>query len=185
MIKCWATECLNNNYRNVLGCMKIMLKLMGATHHYINIISGQLLSRHNEYKCEMFTVPSTVNDGLEMAGLFSAIVKGSVFQNFRPIFLGSKPIGDPDKKAKIFSKSIWPRYCNFKKLRGVHHTVKSDSAVCILPWSRTPQYAFYYGVGLHSMHSTMESDSAVCIPSWRRTPRSASVLIYRICWVRI
>ena len=165
----------------------------------------------------MFTVPSTVNDGLEMAGLFSAIVKGSVFQNFRPIFLWSKPIGDPDKKAKIFSKSIWPRYSNFKKLRGVHHTVKSDSAVCILPWSRTPQYAFYYGVGLHSMHSTMESDSAVCIPpwsrttqyafnhgvglrsmqstmesdsavcipSWRRTPRSASVLIYRICWVRI
>ena len=56
------------------------------------------------------------------------------------------------------------------RLRGVHHPAKSDSAVCIIPWSQTLQCASHRGVRLHGVHPTAESDFAVCIP-----PRSQAL----------
>ena len=47
-----------------------------------------------------------------------------------------------------------------KKLSGVHPTAESDSAVCIIPRSQTPQCASYRGVRLCSVHHTAESDPA-------------------------
>ena len=43
------------------------------------------------------------------------------------------------------------------------HTAESDSAVCIIPRSRTPQCASYRGVKLRSVHHTTKTDSGVCI----------------------
>ena len=51
----------------------------------------------------------------------------------------------------------------FEKLRGVHPTAESDSAVSITLLSQTPHCASHRGVRLHGVHHTAESSSAVCI----------------------
>ena len=56
----------------------------------------------------------------------------------------------------------WSKY--LEKLRSVHLTADSDSAVCITPLSQTLRCASHCWVKLHGVHHTAESDSAVCIP---------------------
>ena len=67
------------------------------------------------------------------------------------------------------------------RLRGVHHTAESSSAVCITPRSQAPRCASYRGVKginflkkLCGVHHTAESSSAVCIIPPSQAPRCAS-----------
>ena len=88
-------------------------------------------------------------------------VKGSVSRVFRPPFFHdsnpSRPLIDRLNYFRIrfrFHRDIRI----LKKLRSVHPTAESDSAMCIIP-----QCASYCGVRLRSVHYTTESDSAVGI----------------------
>ena len=105
-----------------------------------------------------------------------------------------EPIWAPDKQAKIFLNwvSISRRYSNFLKalqcashrgvrLRGVHHSAESDSAVCITLRSQAPRCASHCRVKLRGVHHTAESSdeefsksSAVCIILRSQAPRCAS-----------
>ena len=94
-----------------------------------------------------------------------------------------EPIWAPDKQAKIFSNwvSISRRYSNFLKalqcashrgvrLRGVHHSAESDSAVCITPRSQALRCASLRGV----KGTNFLKNSAVCILPRSQAPRCAS-----------
>ena len=64
------------------------------------------------------------------------------------------------------------QYLN-KKLRGVHHSAETISAVCITPSSQSLRCASHRKVNICCVHHSVESISAECIIP--RTPRSQTV----------
>ena len=109
-----------------------------------------------------------------------------------PFFYDSNPSWPLINRLKYFQ--IRFRFCRdiqiLKKLRSVHPTVESDSAVCITPWSQTPRCASYHGVKLPGVHRTARSqvtnfskNSAVCIPMRSQALRCASHRRVKPCGV--
>ena len=95
-------------------------------------------------------------------------------------FHDSNPSGPLINRPKYFRIQL--RFCQdiqiFKKLRGVHPTAESDSAVCCIRRSQALRCASHRRVKLGCVHHTVESsdekfskNSEVCIPLWSQTPR--------------
>ena len=95
-------------------------------------------------------------------------IKGSVSRDFwPPFFHDSNPSSPLINRLKYFQMQFW--FCwdfrIFKKLRSVHHTAESSSAVCIIAWGVHPSVESWKKVS---------KITSVCIIPPSQTPRCVS-----------
>ena len=71
-------------------------------------------------------------------------------------------------KNRHIRTSLTPQCASHRivKLRGVHHTAESSSAVCITPRSPTLRCALHRGVKLRGVHHTEEVNCTLNIQNW-------------------